>query len=223
MIALSVTGASAQSNVFFGGLNLPNGNFKGDDLKKLILTDAGKEGGAGIGFNAGYKFLSPISNQFNWFLSAEIFYNGLNSEIKGDLEDSADKSGIDINKYTSYINFPVLGGLNYSIANLNPDLSLWAEVGAGLNFRYLTDFSYEQGKNEVTESYNTNFLFAYQLGVGVNIKNQFTIGIHYYSLGSEKIKGKYKEEDNSGKERDDFKSSKPLDISMLSIRVGYIF
>ena len=223
MIFLSLTGASAQSNIIFGGFNFPNGKFKGDDYTKVVVLDQGKEGGAGMGFNLGYKFLSPISNQFNWFLSAELFYNGLNSEIKDDVEDLADKSGMDINKFPSYLNAPVIGGLNYSFANLNPDLSLWAEVGAGLNFRFLTDYAYERGENETTLSYNTNFLFAYQLGVGVMVKNKFTIGIHYYDLGSEKLKGKYKEEDDSGKEKDDFKSSKPLDTSMLSIRVGFIF
>lgn len=233
--ALSLTTISAQENIIYGGIGLPQGKFGGDDTKEVFLSNGGKEGGAALGLNVGFKSLQSISPAFSWFISGDIFYNGLHSDIKDDIEDGWE----DVEKLPAYINVPVMGGVNFSIAELGTGFSLWAEAGLGLNFRYITDYSVSEKSTdtymgttytlheELNISFDSKFLVAYQIGAGLKINDQFTVGLHYYNLGSDKVKMDYKYEldpdyyDESFK--DDGKSSKKLSTSLVAVRVGFVF
>ena len=237
MVALSVTTISAQEKIVYGGIGLPNGKFAGDESNELVFPSGGKEGGAALGLNVGFKMLQPISPELSWFVSADIFYNGLHSDIKDDIEDAFD----DVDKMPAYINVPVMGGVNYSIAELGTGIKLFAEAGLGLNFRYVNpwSFSYEDTEYisgvgnvdyeaEVEYTFDTKFLVAYQIGAGLKINDQFTVGLNYYSLGSDKVSWNYKAEIDidgvgSDTEKDDGKSNKKLSASLLAIRVGFVF
>ena len=232
MVALSVTTISAQEKIVYGGFGLPQGKFGGDDVEKTLLFADDKEGGLGLGFNVGFKFMNPISPELNWFVSADIFYNGLNSDIKDDVEDAYDNAydECEITSFPSALNIPVMGGVNYTFADMG-SMSVWAELGVGLNARILTNYEYEgkltyggnQYKFESSDEFDNKFLLAYQLGVGVKINDQFMIGLNYYNLGSDKVKGEGTVKIDGDSDSDDFKSSKPLAASLLAIRFGFCF
>ena len=234
MVALSVTTISAQEKIVYGGIGLPNGKFGGDESNELVLF-GGKEGGAALGLNVGFKILQPISPELSWFVSADVFYNGLHSDIKDDIDDSFDE----VEKTPSYINVPVMGGVNYSIAELGTGVTLWAEAGLGLNFRYVNGLNaYDKGvttiggddynfKDEYEYTFDSKFMVAFQLGAGVKINDQFTIGLNYYSLGSDKMSYTAKRELTIGGDSDsdkiDDKTDKKLSTSLIGVRVGFCF
>ena len=177
--------------------------------------------------------MNPITPELNWFASADVFYNGLNSDIKSDMEDYWDLQydDYDVNSYPAALNIPVMGGVNYTITDMG-NMSLWAELGLGVNARIITNLSQEgkitaggtQYKFEYTEEYENKFLLAYQLGVGLKINDQFMVGLNYYNLGSEKVKVEYDLEiDGQSQPMDDEKSSKPLAASLIAVRFGFCF
>ena len=220
MIALSVTGVSAQSKIVYGGLSLPNGAYSEYDLDKYYNYD-GKEGGAGKGFNVGFKYVQPFSDsKLNWFLSAELLYNGLNSDLKDEFEEKYDPESV---KYETYFNVPVMGGINYSLADLSPDVSLWVEMGIGVNCRIMSKFNLEaKNGSEYDVNYERSFCFAYQFGGGLKINNRYIVGLSYYDLGSDKIRGEKSYKGNSGLD-EKIKTKKELSTTTLAVRVGYIF
>lgn len=222
MIALSVTGVSAQSKMVYGGFSFPHGYFEEDDYSKNIFF-GGKEGGAATGFNVGFKYFQPFSvPNLNWYVSAELFYNGLTSDLKDDIEDNIGTNDIDL-KYPSYFNIPVLAGVQYSVAELNKDISLWVEGGLGVNCRLISSLKIEEensGEGEAEISFDNDFLFAFQFGGGIIINKNISVGLAYYNLGSDKIRGVSKVDNNDDKK---IKSSKELSTSTIALRIGYIF
>lgn len=230
MVALSVTTVSAQENIVYGGLGLPQGKFGGDDAKESMYLADKSEGSAGLGLNVGFKMLQPISPELSWFISGDIFYNGLNSDVKEEWEDAIDKADGELVSTPSYLNIPVMGGVNYTVADMG-NMSIFAEAGIGFNARLITKGEYNEKvtygtdtyKLEVTEEFDNSFGLAFQLGAGVKINDQFIIGLNYYKLGSDKVKGKAKYEIDGDSDSDDFKSSKKLDVSLLAVRFGFVF
>lgn len=217
MIALSVTGVSAQSKIVYGGLSLPNGYFAEDEYDKNIIV-GGKQGSANTGFNAGLKYLQPFSDpKLSWFVSAELFYNGLTSDYKDEVEDKVDPEYI---KFESYFNIPVMAGFNYNLAALSSDVSLWIEAGLGVNCRLISDYSEEsKDGSELERTCDKSFLFAYQFGGGLTIKNKLMVGLSYYNLGTDKMRGQQTINDKTDK----YKTKKELSTTTLALRVGYIF
>ena len=154
---------------------------------------------------------------------------------------------MDINTtFPNYLNIPLMAGLNYSFG-LTDKVKLYGEFGIGLNIRIATKFMLENeergsiydgyyyydyaGRSEVTFKYDNATSFAYQLGVGV-LFDKVSIGLHWYNLGSAKVKGKVEETISvndyiSGNnyydnDREVF-TWKKLSTSMLTLTVGYHF
>ena len=229
MAVFSFTSVFAQSSVLSVGVGFPSGDFAGDEFDRNVILGEGKQGGAANGFNVGYKFLSPLSSpEFQWFFSADFFYNGLISDISDEIEDDL-KDG----KMPSYINIPVMAGLNYTIANINSDVSLYAEGGVGVNMRHIrklegtaTDI-YVSGYGtidiDMEYSFDKAFLFAFQLGAGATIKDKFTIGLNYFNLGNEKVRYKISAEAEGYSDTEKGKSDKKLSANILALRVGFKF
>lgn len=220
LVVMSVMCVSAQSKIIFGGLSLPNGDFGEDDLAKNVFY-GGKEGGAATGFNVGLKYLQPFSDpNLNWFVSAELFYNGFTSDLKDEVEDTYNLEYVN---YNSYFNVPVIGGVNYSVASLSPDVSLWVEGGIGVNCRIISDYSEETNTGtEYEYDYESSFCFAYQFGGGLKIKNNLLVGLSYYNLGSDKVRGEMSTKGNAQSDQKT-KTKKELSTTLLAVRVGYIF
>lgn len=78
--------------------------------------------------------------------------------------------------------------------------------------------------------YDNAITFAYQFGVGI-LFDKVSVGLHYYNLGSAKIKGEgsvtYRYNDIYGGNDSEYEKAslkwKKLSTSMLALRIGYHF
>lgn len=197
--------------------------------------------GAGFGFNFGMKlrFEYPSIKGLGIIATADFFYNTPNDDIqdwKDDIEESWDADEFSL-KAPKYINIPIMVGLNYEY-EINDNTKFFGEGALGFNIGTLTDFSlYASGTEEYsyadynwTErkeySYKTNLSFAFQFGAGFMFNNKYSLGVHYYLLGSQKIKGEYLIRSTydvlSDKDEGRF-TFKSINPSILAIRFGYHF
>lgn len=204
------------------GGNFPMGSFaEGGSLSDIALSNVSSTlGGAATGLNAGLKYQFGILGNLSAFASADLFYNGLKSDLKEDLKSIDDDA-----EFPSYLNIPVMVGANYTILDII-GTTLWAEAGIGVNLRNISESSAEIATVETEASYNMAATFAWQAGVGVSVGGKVSLGLHYYAFGSSEIKGKSITEagwgDISADLKDEFQSGK-LNPSMIVIRLGYHF
>lgn len=212
----------------FGG-SFPVGSFgNGENATELALSNPNATfGGAATGFNAGVKYQLSIAGELSAFATADLFYNGL----KGDIKEAwkGDSENITL---PAYMNMPVMAGLNYTLLDID-GATLWAEAGAGANFRCITKSSAEaalgtiaSGSTETT--YNLATTLAWQAGIGVSLDNTITLGLHYYSLGGADIKGESIVSGNlggliSGGSKPLAFTNGNLNPSMVVVRLGYTF
>lgn len=222
--------ASAQNGLTVrAGGNFPVGTFgQGESINEIALANADATlGGAAIGFNAGLKYQFSIAGNLSAFGTADLFYNGLNSDVKEIWE--ANYTSI---TYPSYMNMPVMAGLNYTILDI-AGATLWAEAGAGVNFRHISKLSGEGGVGLVTSSsikttYALSTTLVWQAGIGVSLDNTITLGLHYYAFGGAPIKGESKVDATlgdlvGGTSTTGTFTRGNLNPSMIVIRLGYTF
>ena len=128
------------------------------------------DGGAGVGFNVGFKakFDIPQIEGLGFIATADFFWNGLTNEIRNwqanyveNLLANQPSMPNYNNKYISsgnsngyeasydvklalpnHINIPIMGGLNYEY-DFSDEVDLWAEFGVGVNIGMLTDIVLE--------------------------------------------------------------------------------
>ena len=195
------------------GCALPTGDFADDE-----------EGfGAAKGLSIGVKQIFPIASQnLGLFISADIIHNGIkdNDEL-----DDAEENGFDIQKPRCF-NIPILAGFNYS-HDIDRKTGIWAEAGAGINFRKITDAKMQFGTQYMKAEFQTGTSMAVQCGVGVMLHN-FTVGLHYYSLGEAKIKltNRYNFIDmlyDGGVVSGSEKSTERFKADVVMLRLGYRF
>ena len=148
-----------------------------------------------------------------------------------------------------YLNVPLMAGLNYAF-KLNDKINIFGEFAAGINMRLFTNAKilreregtgwYNNGYTtvyydftdtyELIYKYDNAIAFAYRFGAGITF-DKISIGLHWYNLGSAKVKGKIESEydynssingnsHNSDKEKFKWKD---LSISMMTLTVGYHF
>lgn len=222
--------ASAQNGFTLrAGGNFPVGAFNnGENAAELALSNPEATlGGAAIGFNAGVKYQFGVVGNLSGFATADFFYNGL----KGDIKDAwkGDNENITL---PSYMNMPVMLGLNYTILDII-GTTLWAEAGAGANFRSISKSAAEgavgtliSGNTETV--YNLATTFAWQAGIGVSIDNTVTLGLHYYGFGGANVKGESTASGNlggliGGETKPLAFTNGKLNPSMVVVRLGYTF
>lgn len=201
----------AQQGYFTGhvGAAFPMGDFGEEDMND---DDAGN---AGPGLNIGGKYIYPLNeNGLSLFGSLDLMYNGLKSDYKDDLEDLFD-SDAEI-QFFKYINVPVMGGINYSM-KANEQISLFGEVGFGVNITKLTKFIIEEDNEEEEYSFDPSTKLAYKLGGGLLLDGGYSVAIHYLALGDHRIKGEY---DYDG-DKESFKWKR--EISMVTLTIGKRF
>ena len=123
-------------------------------------------------------------------------------------------------------------GANYDYA-INDKVSIWGEAAVGANLRIITsdifEFKRANGMDiiDYTEiNYDNCFTLGFQAGLGIMLKNKYSIGVHYYNLGTKTITG-VMTDIAPGVETLDVRSrpfERPeLETSMLLIRFGYHF
>lgn len=229
----------AQSSSYMNlGLNIPQGSF-GSKASTCALFDASStQGGASLGANLGFKFITDTKAKgLGIMFSIDGMYNGLQKSV--DVENHMhtiipEIAGLDIKiKNPSYINMPILFGLNYNF-DISNTIGVFAEGGAGINVRFLppckmnatgdvfgihTDYSYEY-------HYTPKLAFAFQFGGGIVISKAITIGVNYYNLGTSAVTGytnrylKTSASSQSITETKDFSYDEGLSTSMLIVRLG---
>lgn len=236
MMSISCGEIFAQKDGFSLHLSgvFPNGKFgefdevnNNDEMKRVgaLFNEQSKTGAAGTGFGLGFKYQFPIPQIENlrFLIGAEVMWNPLNSDAKDCIDEIIEtEMGEDVNTtLPNYLNIPLMAGLNYSFG-LTEKVKLYGELGLGLNIRIATKFMFENEEEGVTVKYDNATSFAYQLGVGV-LFDKVSIGLHWYNLGSVKVKGEVTSYDNYyGSESESF-TWKELSTSMLTLKVGFHF
>jgi len=211
---------SAQSRSEFQiGVSTPSGDFA-DDEEDEFLTDG--SGIAGTGVYVGYKLLNPLKADglFTTF-SIGVMYNGLQTDFKDEWEDEMEDD-MEL-KLPSYVNIPVLVGLQYE-KSLSTGLSLFGEAGIGANVLQITKFTLSDDSNESKTTFKPSFALGYKFGGGIVLNNKYSLGLTYLGLGSHKVKYEESfESDEDGSDSEDGKFEKALPISSLNITLGIRF
>jgi hypothetical protein len=189
--------------------------------------------GANIGVKAKYnisglKGLGIIATADVLFNTAADFY------IK---EVDEDEDYLTEYFYSAYINIPVMVGANYNYA-INDKVSIWGEAAVGANLRIITSDIFDHKRVygmdiiDYTEiNYDNCFTLGFQAGLGIMLKNKYSIGLHYYNLGNKAVTEKYTQitdfTNASGHHYvniiDEPHTKPPLKTTMLLIRFGYHF
>lgn len=229
-LMLLIGGKMMGQGTFFIGGTFPMQEFGNFDNSEFVLSTDGDNAGAGIGFNAGFKWYFNVGVKgLNVLLSVDGIYNGLNAGARDfykERKDFLDGIGSNVEMTTpKYINVPAMLGMNYTY-HFNPNFGIYAEAGAGGNARFITN--YTEGytlpvvdqKHNATVKYETAFGFAWQAGIGIEVAQSLVISCSYYDLGKANVIG--------NKTGDVITTPMPADgasihPSMFLARIGFCF
>ena len=246
--------AQSDFSIHFG-MASPLGSFadyQGQD-GSIAWLDNTNRAGAGLGFDVGMKFRYnlPAVKGLGIIATADLFYNAANSDVKAWANDFEEEeliySNVDVFTLTlpKYINIPVMMGMNYEYG-LAKGIKLWGEFGLGVNFGVITDFRlygsgegyfrcydengnqyYVNGEETRVCNYETTASLAYRFGIGVMVADRLSIGLHYYALGSRKVKCEASFEEIYENEDDYFEKVNltfgSINPAMFTVRLGYHF
>ena len=225
------------------GASFPMGDFaKFDGFDDFALVSHDEvEGGAGIGFNAGFKWYFNVGVKgLGVMLSVDGLYNGPCADLKTYYRNMETNVGDPLLsgsfKYTStpkYINVPLMLGLNY-IYHFNPNFGLYVEAGAGGNLRLITEMStlakqevlLVEKKTAITNHYDAAFSFAWQAGIGFEVAKNLVIGCSFYDLGKATVnmtETKKVVNGESSTETTDYKELGTVHPIMVLGRIGFCF
>ncbi len=239
---LGVNCANAQMDFSIHlGMALPQGDFAKGDKEKLDFAwgTPTTHAAAGLGFDAGVKlrFNLPFVKGLGVITTADFILNTPNNAAKEwrdefiafNEEAFSVKCSMII---PNYINIPIMVGLNYQYG-INNNIKLWGEGALGLNIGTLTNQEYSNvflnfdSEVRVDVTYETNYTLGFQLGAGVMLKDRYSLGVHYYSLGSQQIQllsvTKSIDDGESGIISEENYTYGKINPQMLTIRLGYHF
>ena len=161
------------------GTAIPISDFADDDVNN------DKGGGAAIGFNFGGKYQYQLNEGgLGLYLATSLNYNGLKKSLKDDIQvlyDDMAGSSVDIN-FTKYLNIPVTAGLYYAY-KANESVSLFGELGLGVDFLKMTDMKMEANGGEIKFKNKSKAQLAFEFGGGLIIQDKYIFDIHYCGLG----------------------------------------
>lgn len=213
----------------------PNSLQNGDYV--IAWNTKTNKAGAALGLNLGAKlsFNLPTIKGLGVIATTDFFFNPSNKEASDCFEDywmilmeNFNVKNYDIN-IPKYINIPIMLGLNYEY-NIKDNVKIWGEGGVGLNIGIITDLIMEASEYDyeflAKINYDNQYTLGFQLGAGVLLSEQLSIGLHYYNLGSQRIEGimKYTSTSDYGVEGDRVRGSLDrINPNMLTLRLGYHF
>lgn len=207
-----ISGLFGQENFqFHMGFGFPKSELADSDEDNWIDEGSGH---AATGFNIGFKLFKPLSvEHLNFILSADIFYNDLNSDAKDEFDSNNWEYVI-----PKYLNIPIMLGLNYEY-RMQDDFSIYAEGGLGIDLLKITNLKETYQKDDYfgKNTYSISTKMGYNIGFGVNFKEKYNISLNYYGLGSHKCKVKY---ENSDGDDDTYHFDNSLEIAILSLSFG---
>lgn len=229
---------------FFLGASFPMkdyAEFDGFDEFALVAHDE-EDSGAGIGFNAGFKWYYNIGVKgLGVMLSLDGMYNGPCEDLKTAYRNMEIGFGnqnaggsFSYSSTPKYINVPLNLGLNY-IYRFNPNFGIYVEAGAGANLRFITQMETVsklqllggETKTVTTNKYDSAFGFAYQLGAGFEVAKNLVIGCSFYDLGKASVKMTETKKTIVGSSNPvtttDFKELGTVHPVMILARIGFCF
>ncbi|MEE0961645.1 MAG: hypothetical protein U0L54_03745 [Bacteroidales bacterium] len=224
---------------FHAGLVSPLASFADSRASNGQIAWMEKTGraGAGLGFEAGMKFRYgiPSIQGLGVIVTADLFYNGPNTDVKDFWQDQADEmfdnSNVEDVEITlpKYVNLPIMIGANYN-HQLSNSVKVYGEGALGLNIGMLTNFRQQIIGDNIEKitgvNYETNTSFAFQIGAGVLFSDRFSLGVYYYALGNQKIKGKYSEEEiyyGDSYVDEDMLNLRSINPTMFVVKAGFHF
>ena len=211
--------------------SLQNGNY---EIAWNTITD---KAGATLGLNLGAKlrFNLPAKKGFGVIATADLFFNPSNKEARDWVEDYMilNTENIGIKNYDisipKYINIPIMLGLNYEY-NIKDNVKIWGEAAVGFNIGIITDYTIDAPEYyyEYYVDYYNHSTLCFQLGVGVLLLEQLSVGLHYYNLGLQYINGFYEYTSPSEYTSSSISASGPVELgminpNMITLGLGYHF
>jgi hypothetical protein len=197
-----------------GGLAIPISDFADDD----VYNEVG--GGAALGFSLGAKYqYQLIEGGLGIYLSTNFNYNGLKKSLKDVIQEQYDNmagTSVDIN-YTKYINIPVTAGLYYEY-KANEAVSLFGELGLGVDFLKITDMKMEVNSGKFRITNKSKPQMAFEFGGGLILKDKYIFDLHYCGLGKHDMKTRI-EYDGGNNEIGDSE----IKVSLLTVSLGLRF
>ena len=176
-------------------------------------TASSNQAGAGLGIGLGWKIRinMPEVKGLGIIITGDYHYSYQSREVKdyvawkntydNNVVASEGVSGIEtIFDVPSYRNIPIILGFDYEMP-IAKGVFVYGEIGAGLNFFMPTRFESSISYNIPTEegyvcreymktmNYETTTGFAFQIGAGIKLSKHFSLGLHYYNLGYQRLKG----------------------------------
>jgi len=196
------------------GTAIPISDFGDDDLN----NDEG--GGAAIGFNFGAKYQYQLNESgLGLYLNTNLNYNGLKKSLKDDIQELYDDmagTDVDIN-FTKYLNIPITAGLYYAY-KANESVSLFGELGLGVDFLKMTDMKMETNGGEIKFKNKSKAQMAFEFGGGLIIADKYIFDLHYCGLGKHDLSTKIEYDGGS----EDIGDS-DLKVSLLTVSLGFKF
>jgi len=193
------------------GTAIPLSDFGDDDMES---EDAG---GAAIGLNLGGKYQYQLNESgLGLYLAANLNYNGLKKSLKDDIQESFDDMGasVDINFY-KHLNIPVTAGLYYAY-KANETVSLFGELGLGVDFLKITDMKMEANGEEIKFKFKSKPQMAFEFGGGLIIQDKYILELQYCGLGKHNVSNEL-EYDGGSEDMGDY----DLKVSVLTISLGF--
>lgn len=199
------------------------------------LENNSEYGGAGFGITVGLQGKIGIRsvNGLGITISADGFFNGLNSEIRDKyqrIEDEYDENpSYEIKlKTPKYINSALMAGVNYEY-EFSDAFKVFAGLGMGVNLRWITKLQ-ENERNEYDGSvvynyvlnYDTKMSFAYKAELGVVLGEKFVVSLGYFNLGAAKVEGTVHFSEEGSTQDQPFHLSK-ITPKILTFNVGIRF
>ena len=196
--------AQSRGSLFLGATMPLKEYAQFESFDNFALFNEGNNGGAGVGFNVGFKWYYNVGVKgLGVMLSLDGFYNGQNPALKlayreqqGQLGNQVLGTSFHYNATSSFIHVPAMLGVNY-IFRASPQFAIFAEAGAGANLRFITGMESVRDETILTVDtktrtlikYDNVFSFAYQAGLGIEIAKVFVLSFSFYDLGNGIVKG----------------------------------
>ena len=135
---------------------------------------------------------------------------------------------LNISKFSSYLNFSILTGIDYTYY-INKPFALFAEGNIGLNISHVTSTQMRNSlagtyistyqfysEEELSVKYKTKASFAYEMGVGMILFDHFSLGAFYSSCVPVQLTCAITRFSDEG-------TVKKLQPSVISIQLGVLF
>lgn len=197
---------------------LPIANFSGNGGNDVIFF-GGEDACATVGFNAGLGYNYAIAgDNLKLAVGVDFFYNSI--------KKSVDEKFVFLHDYMSsrfsYINVPLMVGLNYTYPINFGTWGIYAEAMVGGNLRFITPCIVEEDIFHTTTEINCepSLLPSGKFEVGTVFNELISIGLAYNYLGTKTVRG-----DNifEGVKLNSYTTKKRMSTHLLSLRVGIHF